>query len=125
MIPPIFPAINASSDVKALIGASPVRFWSFDSAPRKGEQFYALPYCTWQLVSGLPENNLDSPACMDAATTQIDVWAATIASARDVANKCRTALESVAYVTRWGGEEKETETGLYRISFDVEWIIKR
>lgn len=125
MIPPIFPAISASGDVKALIGSNPVRFWSFDRAPRKSEQFYALPYCTWQLISGLPENNLDSPACMDAATTQVDVWATTAAEVRSVASACRSALESVAYITRLGGEEKETDTGLYRISFDVEWIINR
>ena len=125
MIPPIFQTVSASTEVKSLIGTSPVRFWSFDSAPEPTSTFYGVPYCTWQLITGSPENRLCDVPDTDNYTTQIDVLAETASSARDVAEAVRDAIEPVAYITRWGDEDRDTETGLYRISFDVDWIALR
>ena len=125
MIPPIFQTVSASAAVKVLIGTNPVRFWSFDRAPEPSAPFYGVPYCTWQLITGSPENRLCDAPDTDSYTTQVDCWATTASSARSVAASVRDAIEPVAHITRWGGESEDAETGLYRISFDVDWITPR
>lgn len=125
MTPPIFPTVSASTAVKSLIGTSPVRFWSFDRAPEPSAPFYGVPYCTWQLITGSPENRLCDAPDTDSYTTQVDCWATTASSARAVAAAVRDAIEPVAHITRWGGEGQDIETGLYGISFDVDWITQR
>jgi hypothetical protein len=35
------------------------------------------------------------------------------------------AIELVARVTSYNGETRDTETTLYRYSFDVDWIVQR
>lgn len=56
---------------------------------------------------------------------QIDCYATTASVARSVAAALRDAYEPAGYVTQWRGESKNTETGLFRYSFDVEFHVKR
>lgn len=121
MFPPIFQVSAADPAVTNLLGAAPVRLWPFGEAPEGA----ALPYAVWQLVSGSPENYLAGRPDMDGFTLQIDVYAATGASARSVGEALRDAIELRANITRWGGESKDKETGRYRLSFDVDWLTPR
>ncbi|MHA6639931.1 DUF3168 domain-containing protein [Stutzerimonas frequens] len=121
MFPPIFQVAAASAAVKALLGSNPVRFWPFGEAP----QGTALPYAVWQVASGAPENYINERPDMDRFTLQIDVYAATGASARAVGAALRDAIETHAHITRWGGESKDEETGHYRLSFDCDWHVSR
>lgn len=114
----IFPLINASTEAKALLGTNPVRFFEFGIAPDTS----ALPYATWQVITGTPANLLDQPALVDHVTVQIDVWAAQPSSARAVAKAIRRVIESDAYVTAWRGETKDTETDLFRLTFNASFI---
>lgn len=121
MIPPVFPPAYASAAVKALMGTSPCRLFPFGEAP----QGVALPYAVWQIVGGGPENYLCQIPDIDDYTTQVDVYADTASAARAAADALRDAFEPVAYITRWGGELRDAETGHYRVTFDVEWMVSR
>lgn len=121
MYPPIFATCAAAPAVTALLGASPTRIYPFGEAP----QGVAYPYAAWQTVGGAPENYLGNRPDLDSYTLQVDVYADTGASARAVATTLRDAIEPHAYITRWGGESKDPETGRYRISFDVDWHVSR
>lgn len=119
--PPIFQLASASLTVKSLLGANPVRFYPFGEAP----QNVAAPYAVWQTISGFPENYIGDRPDADSWTSQIDVYAQTASSARQVAAALRDALEGHGQVVRWNGELKDSATSLYRFSFDVDLVTLR
>lgn len=123
MFPPVFAVATSSSEVLSLLGYNPTRLYLFGEATQQT----AKPYAVWQLVSGSPENYLACPPDLDRMTTQIDVYATTVSSARNVARALRDAFEGErnCYVVGWRGESKETATNLFRVSFDVEWHVYR
>jgi hypothetical protein len=100
---------------------SPTRLYPFGEAP----EGVAKPYAVWQLVTGSPDNYLAGRPDLDGYTLQVDVYASTAATARAVTAAISTAIELKAYVVRWGGESKDTETKLYRSSFDIDWLVPR
>ena len=118
---PIFAVCAADAGVTALLGLSPTRLYPFGEAP----EGVAKPYAVWQLVTGSPENYLAGRPDLDGYTLQVDVYGTTAASARAVTAAISAAIELQAYVTRWGGESKDTETKLYRSSFDIDWLVPR
>ncbi|MCW1937511.1 DUF3168 domain-containing protein [Pseudomonas sp. MDMC_285] len=121
MNPPIFSVVSADPAVTALLGSNPVRFLPFGEAP----QGVTYPYAVWQSVGGAPGNFLAGRPDADSYTTQVDVYADTAASAREVAKALRDAVELVAHVVAWRGESRDPETKKYRFSFDVAWIVRR
>lgn len=125
MIPPVFATLNASSAVKALIGSNPVRAYQFGRAPQPGSSGYAVPYVTWQLIGGTPENYLAQAPDIDSLTVQVDCWGESADSARTVADAVRNALQAVAYIVSWQGESKDPDTQKYRYSFDVDFYTSR
>jgi len=121
MFPPIFPAVAASSAVKALIGSNPVRFYQFGLAPQNVQK----PYAVWQRMFGSPENYLGDVPDADSFTLLVDVYASSADSARSVALALRDAIEPVAYITTWLGESIDPDTKNNRFSFQVDWIVLR
>ena len=117
----IFPTCAADPAVTALLGTSPVRLFPFGMAPAG----VAKPYAVWQQVGGSPENYLMGVPDIDSVTLQVDVYATTTSSAKAVAAALRDAIEPVAHVVAWRGESRDTETGNYRVSFDVDWFVPR
>ncbi|WAT06489.1 DUF3168 domain-containing protein [Rouxiella badensis] len=121
MMTPIFSVCAAAPAVTALLGTMPVRLYPFGMQDDK----VTYPYAVWQNVSGSPENYLGTRPDIDSFTLQVDVYADTAAQAVTVAKVMRDAIEPHAYITRWGDQERDTETKRYRYSFDVDWIVKR
>lgn len=121
MYPPIFELCAADSAVTALLGSPLPRLYPAGEAP----QGATLPYCAWQTITGLPENNLDCAPDVDTWSVQIDAYADTLTDARNAAKAIRDALEPAAYVTSWRGESRDPDTRHYRFSFDVDFIVKR
>jgi len=120
--PPVFATAFANTLVKSRLGASPCRVYMFGMAP----QNVAKPYAIWQVVpGGSPENRLDRVPDIDRFNIQIDVYGEDSDDSRLSAEALRDAIEPHAYVTAWNGEERDTETMLYRSSFDVSWFVKR
>jgi hypothetical protein len=118
---PIFTTLKASASVTALIGSSPCRCYPQGEAP----QDVAKPYVTYQQITGSPENYLGSTPNIDGATTQVDVYGATLSSARAVFVACRNALEAVGYVVAVRELGRDPETNLYRVSFDHDAYMTR
>lgn len=118
---PIFQLCAASNELTVLIGNNPVRLFLFGLAPQNPQ----TPYVVWQLISGSPENYLSGRPDTEGHTLQIDVYASSAAQSRQIAGLVESTIENDCYITRYGGEEKDEETMLYRSSFDVDWLIER
>lgn len=122
MLPPIFTVCAAEPAVTALLGSAPTRLYPFGEAP----QGVALPYAVWQIVpGGGPANTLGDRPDVDRFTLQVDVYATTGSAASDVTVALRDAIEPHAYITRWGAQDTDPDTGHRHIGFDVSWHVQR
>lgn len=119
--PPIFQVAAADPAVTALLGTNPTRLYLFGMAPDTP----AGTYCVWQVVNGSPESFLAGRPDAEAYGLQVDVYGATAAAARAAGHAIEYAVELSATITSYNGETKDAETGLYRYSFDVDWIVRR
>ncbi len=119
--PPIFQVAAADPAVTALLGTSPVRLYLFGLAPETP----AGTYCVWQVINGNPENFLAGRPDAESYGLQVDVYAATAAAARTAGQAVEYAIELAARVSGYNGETRDVETGLYRYSFNVDWIVQR
>lgn len=119
---PAFQIASADSAVTAVIGASPVRLWPFGHVP----QNEVRPYAVHQLVYGNPDNSLSCIPKEDLAGVQFDCYGKTASQAQQVFNVLRDAYEATFnHVVSYNGEEWEQATGLYRVSFTVEFWTER
>ena len=121
MIPPVFTILNASSAVKALLGATPLRVFPWGEAPQMTRE----PYVTYIVFNGTPENTQGDAPDMDVLSTQIDVWADSVSSCVSVAEAVRDALEPYAHMTGFSSDSSEEETGLFRQRMDFDFFEKR
>lgn len=126
MYPPIFPPVAANAACVALLktGSNPIRFYLFGRAP----QNVAYPYAVWRQVGGSPENYLGQTPDIDSFVTQVDVFANPsqgAAKAREVAQALRDAIEPVAYITGWYGDDIDPDTNNFRFTFQADWLTQR
>jgi hypothetical protein len=131
MFPPIFAIASADSSVQAIIGGGgpddPVRLWPFAEAPRdeQGNVAHGVPYAVWQLITGTPANYLGNTPDVDTYGVQIDCYSESVSVSRELAQALRDCLEPHGYVTSWNGEWRDQPTGLFRITFSMEFITTR
>lgn len=119
---PIYLTAKRWPAVLALLGDPEPRLYPWgqnDDDPK------VYPYATFQVVSGSPENYLSGRPDADRVGLQVDVWAETPESARNVAEALRDAIELDCYITSWRGQGRDAETKSYRVSFDCDWIVQR
>lgn len=126
MYPPIFPLINASSAVKALIGSNPVRFYQWGKAP----QNVTKPYAVWRIASGDPENFINERPKTDNFTVQVDIYESPsnkngTEKVRSIAAAIRDAIEEDCYITSWLGESRDPDTQNFHFAFQCDWIVNR
>ena len=122
---PIYTTLKAASGVTALLGTNPCRVFPQGEATQKGATGYAEPYATYQQIGGRPENYLGTLPDADSSTTQVDVYAKTVAQAQQVARAIRDAVETVAYVVAIREMGTDETTGLRRVSLDIDWLTNR
>jgi hypothetical protein len=120
MFPPIFVVLSAVPAITAILGTNPVKIY-----PNEAKQGTKAPYVVWNLTNGNPENYLGNLPDLDEYTTQVDVYADTLEEARTIAKLLRDAIEPVAHITAWLGEDTDFETKLEVLSFDVDWKTDR
>lgn len=119
---PIFKLARADPAVKELLESNDIlRVWRFGYAPEQPE----APYVTWQLISGQPNNNIDSRPASDHAIIQIDVYATDADIVDQVADAIRSAIELDSYIVRYGEADNDPVTNMPHYSFDVSWIVSR
>ena len=119
MIPPIFTLLAQNASVKAVLG-DPLRVFSFGEVEGQPVQ---TPYLVWQQVAGTPFNYITDVPDLDNPTTQLDVYATGRTEARDVFRAVRDVLEKEAKLVNGPTESREAETKLFRVSFDLDWVI--
>ena len=117
---PIFSVCKASQAVIDVLGGPLPRLYPFGEAPAGVEK----PYAVYQMVSGAPLNTLTVPES-DQIGIQIDVFGRTQAEATKAFIALRNAVQTKGYVTGYNANEREDETNLWRLSFDVDWIVDR
>lgn len=121
-VTPIYHTLRASPAVEAVLGTHPqLRVYAFGEAPPET----LAPYLTWQVVTGIPGNTLSCKPEYDEKTIQVDIYAETSIQAQAVVEAVTLALEEVAYITAWHGEARDRETGYYRVTFSVDWFVRR
>lgn len=120
MYPPVYALVRDDPAVQAVLGNEP-RVYPFGQAP----QAPVKPYVVWQVVAGSPENYINETPNIDSFVVQIDVYADTAAQVRSAGVSMRNALERHAHVVSWRGEDREQDTNLYRLSFDVDFWTTR
>jgi hypothetical protein len=120
MFSPAYEIAKASGAVVAALG-TPLRFYSFGDAEQDGTK----PYAVHQVVSGNPENYLDRVPDADSLLVQVDVYGKDMGATKTAATALRDAFEPVAHVTGYGGQTREIETRLWRVTFTVEFKAPR
>jgi len=116
MFSPLYDLVKNDLGVRAVLG-NPVRLYAFGEASQDGSR----PYAVQQTVGGSPENYLAGFPDLDSITVQVDVYAPAMTQAKAIVVALAAAIETVAYITNWNGEFRDTETKLWRISFTVEF----
>lgn len=120
MYPPVYAIVRNDQAVQDVLGTEP-RVYPFGQAP----QSPVRPYAVWQVISGSPENYINDVPNTDLFGVQFDVYADEAQDVRLCAQALRNAIEPVAHVTSWRGEEREDDTKMYRLSFDVDFWVSR
>lgn len=116
MFSPAFEIVKADAGVLAALG-SPPRFYDFGDAAQNGTK----PYAVQQVIAGNPENYLAGRPDDDTVIVQIDVYGKDMKATKDAARALRTALELSAHVTGFGGQSREIDTKLWRVTFTVQF----
>ena len=118
MLPPVYATLHGSAAVAALVSD---RIYAHGAAP----QTVVKPYVTWQLIAGVPLNNLSDLPPGDQMTVQVDCWHTTADGIEALATAVRDAIEPVAHVTGVVVNLREPATLLYRIGMQADWWLTR
>jgi hypothetical protein len=121
LLPPVFQALKASQAVKDIVGTNPPRIYRHGSAP----QDVTSPYITWFLVAGIAENNVSDTPPFDRMSVQVDAWHPSDSGVELLALAIRDALELYAISTQILIDDFETETRLFRIAQQFDWLLDR
>lgn len=124
MIPPVFQILSVDPTAIMYLGGDsgqPMRVFPFGEAPEKT----LLPYVTYTIFSGIPQNTIDKTPQIDNLGTQIDIWAKTANSALDVAAAVRDALEPYAHMVGLGSTLRDPDTKNYRVRLDFDFFTER
>jgi len=97
------------------------RIYRHGSAP----QDVVKPYITWFLVTGQPQDILNAAPCHDRDTIQIDCWSETDTGVETLAYAVRAALDNQLISNRIIIDTRETDTKLYRIALEADFIASR
>jgi hypothetical protein len=119
--PPIYTLLKASSGITDLIGGadSPRIYKSI--AP----QSTISPYITWRSITNIAEQNLSEAPKVDFVNIQIDCWGKNEEQTEVLAYNTRTALEAANCAVDVINQNRETETKLYRVTLQVNYIFNR
>ena len=118
---PFFRLCREDPDVVEIFGVKPLRVYPFGEAPQGSE----LPFATYQLISGGPENYLSGRPDIDRLVIQVSVFADKATLARKGARNIIAAVECDGYVDGYA-EGREAGTRHYRITFTADlWVHRR
>lgn len=118
MLPNVYQILRGNSTVVSTVDK---RIYRHGSAPQNVQK----PYITWFMVTGQPENVLGSNPCFDRDIIQIDCWSESDEGVETIAYAVRDALDSNNITNRMVINSRETDTKLYRIAIEADFIASR
>lgn len=121
MATPLFQVCRQDQGVTALLGIDPLRLYPF-AAPTEAVE---LPYATYRVISGTPQNFLAERPDVDTYRLQLDAYAQTADIASSVSSALSQAIEPHASIVSYGDETIDKDTGYYRSRFEVSWLVYR
>jgi membrane-associated protease RseP (regulator of RpoE activity) len=118
MLPPVAPLLFASTYVVGQVGDRVGAHGSIEAPAGR-------PYITWQVLTGVPENNLSEPPDIDRWSVQVNILHPTDAGVRLLAAAARAALEAGGHVTGVPVDSVDEATGLYWIALQADlWAVR-
>lgn len=117
MIPNVTAILSASSAVTAITADRIYR----TVAP----QAVTKPYIVWSIISAVPENTLGCSPEIDDRRIQIDCFATSQVTARQLSDAAQVAIEGKAHVIMGPIEDYEPETKLYHWYMDATFWTPR
>ncbi|MFW8567070.1 DUF3168 domain-containing protein [Orrella sp. 11846] len=121
MFAPIYSTLDTPT-IKSIISD---RIYAFDSAP----QNVKTPYITWFVVGTDPHNQISGAPCGDTDTIQIDCWTGPQDGSESdcvaLAKAVRDALDVAGQANRVIINTRDTDTKLFRIGLQVEFLHNR
>lgn len=114
----VYKVLSGNATVVSTVGT---RIYRHGSAP----QNVLKPYITWSMVIGMPQDVLNSAPCHDKDTIQIDCWSETDAEVETLAYAVRSALDNNLISNRIIIDNRETDTKLYRMAVEADFIASR
>ena len=117
MLPNVYQTLRGNSTVVSTVGT---RIPSWFCATECTEAIYYLV-----LVAGTPENVLNAAPCSDRDTIQIDCWSESDEGIETLAYAVRAALDSNLISNRMVINNRESDTKLYRIAIEADFIASR
>ncbi|ARP89823.1 hypothetical protein CAL14_05570 [Bordetella genomosp. 9] len=120
MLPPVFRTLNVPA-VRAFVGSDLPRIFRHGSAPQDVQK----PYITWFSVAGQPYDQISGPPCGDFDSVQIDSWSMDDEEVEEMATAVRAALDAEGIANRLVLDNRETDTKLYRIGIEADFIRSR
>jgi Protein of unknown function (DUF3168) len=114
----VYQVLRSNSTVVNTVGT---RIYRHGSAPQDVQK----PYITWFVVTGQPEDILNAAPPHDRDTIQIDCWAETDTSIETLAYAVRSALDNQLISNRIIIDSRETDTKLYRMALEADFIASR
>jgi len=117
MFPKVFRAIRTPA-VAAIVDD---RISSHGGAARTDKR----PYITWQIVTGDPYSNLSSAPGGDFTSVQIDCYHEDETGAEELALAVRAALDALLIVNRVVIDTIDSDTQLYRVGLEADFIDQR
>lgn len=121
MNPDLFPILNASAPVKALLGPTPLRVFPYGRAPTN----VAKPYAVYAVYNANPENYLGQRPDIDNKGTQIEIFADTYQSLESCFLAVRDALEEEAHMTNYSTPDLDANTNLYGVRMEFDFWDER
>jgi hypothetical protein len=117
----MFPKVYRTIRTPAVIALVGDRVSGHGKAPQTDPR----PYITWQIVTGDPYSNLSSAAGGDFTTVQIDCYHKDEAGAQALALAVRGALDAELIVNRVAIDTIDSDTALYRVGLEADFIDQR
>jgi hypothetical protein len=118
MFPPVYRTLRANPAVVAIVDS---RLGAHGEVP----QNTARPYITWQIVIGLPHDQISGPPPSDFTTVQIDCWHQDDKGVEQLASAVRDALDSAGVANRLVIDHRDRGTRLYRVGLEADFITQR
>lgn len=117
MFPNVYQLLHTAAAVTAIVGDRIGAFGSVEPTEQR-------PYITWEVTSGSAENVLEGgTAAFDPVSVQVNCVAKEQATCANLAKAARAALESGCLYMGIAEQGQDTETKLYRVALNFDFIL--